>query len=103
MWIGFTEGWLSIVEHKDRPEMLLVRAREESHITNLWMDAEIIVIPWADYRFRAEISRDDVADVIASQLLNIQYHDFKSSVKERKLNKAYHKIWSIIRGAFQSH
>ena len=35
MWIALTEGWLSIVAHRDKPDHLLVRARNPKHITRI--------------------------------------------------------------------
>ena len=35
MWIALTEGWLSIVAHHDKPDHLLVRARNPKHITRI--------------------------------------------------------------------
>jgi hypothetical protein len=70
MWIAHTEGRLSIVAHREGPEVLLVRARRD--VTHIWPDA--------DYRYRASISREMVADVIADMLINMEYDDFKSCV-----------------------
>jgi hypothetical protein len=37
MWIAHTEGRLSIVAHREGPEVLLVRARRD--VVHIWPDA----------------------------------------------------------------
>ena len=64
MWVALTEGWLSIVAHRDKPDHLLVRARNPKHITRTFPDAEMYTNADADYPFRADVLR---ADVIVSQ------------------------------------
>jgi hypothetical protein len=41
MWIALTEGWLSIVAHRDKPDHLLVRARNPKHIRRAFPDEEM--------------------------------------------------------------
>jgi hypothetical protein len=97
MWIAHTEGWISIVSHRDDPEVLLVRARRDDHITHLWPDAEIIILADADYRYRAAISREMVAEVIAEVLINMEYDDFKSHVSDVELRTSFLSIWDFMR------
>ena len=93
MWIGHLEGWLSIVKHRVEDGMLLVRARESSHIGYLWPDAYVEYTPEADYQYRAVISADEVADVVADQVVNIGYDNFKKNVTEPRLSRAFSQIW----------
>ena len=93
MWIGHLEGWLSIVKHRVEPGMLLVRARDANHIAHLWPHAYIEYTPEADYQYRAVISAAEVADVVADQLINIQYDNFKAHVTEPRLRRAFSQIW----------
>lgn len=32
MWLALSNGWLSIVAHRDKPGHVLVRARNQNHI-----------------------------------------------------------------------
>ena len=93
MWIGHLEGWLSIVKHRVEDGMLLVRARESSHIGDLWPHAHVEYTPEADYQYRAVISADEVADVVAEQVVNIGYDNFKKNVTEPRLSRAFSQIW----------
>ncbi len=53
MWFGHSNGWLSIVAHRERPDDLLVRARRERHISTFWPDVEVVHNPDADTRIGA--------------------------------------------------
>ena len=96
MWIGHLEGWLSIVKHRVEDGMLLVRARESSHIGHLWPHAYVEYTPEADYQYRAVISVDEVADVVADQVVNIGYDNFKSHVTEPRLSRAFSQVWATM-------
>jgi len=96
MWIAHSNGWLSIVEHRDKPEALLVRARKRSHITSLWDDADIYVLDDADYPYRADIDRSVVADTLALEIITIDYDNFKNSVTEAKLYRAFTDVWATM-------
>ena len=96
MWIGHLEGWLSIVKHRKEPGMLLVRARDAYHIAHLWPHAYVEHTPAADYQYRAVFSTDEVADVVADQLTNIQYDNFKGHVTDTRLSGAFSQIWMTM-------
>ena len=96
MWIGHLEGWLSIVKHRVEHGMLLVRARELSHIEHLWPNAYVEYTPAADYQYRAVISADEVADVVADQVVNIGYDNFKAHVTEPRLSRAFSQVWATM-------
>ena len=42
-----------------------------------------------DYQYRAVISADEVADVVADQVVNIGYDNFKAHVTEPRLSRAF--------------
>ena len=96
MWIGHNKGWLSIVEHGDKPQPLLVRAREQGAILTLWPESDLYEDMNADYPFRADILREEVADGLCNVTLNIDYDNFKGSVVDRKLGYAYDRVWNIM-------
>ena len=105
MWIGHSRedgGWLSIVSHRHKPDFLMVRARVEEHITSLWPDAEIYAPAGRhDYQYRADIPREEVSRVIGKYIVSeITYDDFKSSVNDWNLRKAFSGIWNILRDYF---
>lgn len=96
MWIMSNTGFLSIVAHRELPDTLLVRARRTGEIESIFPNAQTLRTPDADYLFRAVISRNEVAQVIAQQLHDINYDNFKNSVQDPRLHDAYFDTWSVM-------
>jgi len=96
MWIFTNSGFLSVVAHRDNKEVLLVRARRAGEIESIFPKAETFKMESADYHYRAEIKRDEVAQVMAEQIQNIEYDNFKSSVNDNKRHDAYMGVWSVM-------
>ena len=57
MWLFTTDGFVSAVAHRNKPGMLLVRARRSEHLRAMLPDVQVECTPGADYRFRAEVPR----------------------------------------------
>jgi hypothetical protein len=98
MWIAMNDSFLSIVDAAQSENCLLVRARREGDIEAVFPAAKMVIIVGRDYRFRAEIDRQEVGAAIAALLTGISYPNFKSSVKDRNLVHAYHEIWHCMEG-----
>jgi hypothetical protein len=98
MWIFLNNAFLSIVAHRDKPDLLLVRARAEGDIKRTFPDSEIWEDPVADYRYRAELPRPEVAAAIAERVSGIEYDNFKGSVQEADRHDAYLHVWSAMIG-----
>jgi len=96
MWIMTNTGFLSIVAHRDRPNDLLVRARRKGEIRSAFPDAQIRRTPDGDYLFRAVVSRREVAREIGEKIQNIDYDNFKDSVRDEKLHDACFGAWSVM-------
>ena len=96
MWFGHSNGWLSIVAHRERPDDLLVRARRERHISTFWPDVEVVHNPDADYPYRSVIPRTDVAVVVMQYIEGIDYDNFKNSVDETNLKRAFERMWAVM-------
>lgn len=97
MWICLNNAFFSIVDDGCGPSQLLVRARRKSDIEKVFPEGadQVKVTQGRDYLFRAYLDRDYVADVIAEQLLSINYGNFKNSVTDKKLAAAYGSFWNI--------
>lgn len=78
MWLFTQHGMVSVVQHRDDPTLLLVRAREPEVLKELCPDKRIIKTPIADYRYRVMIDRDGFWDVMIGQINAIDYTNFKS-------------------------
>jgi hypothetical protein len=97
VWVFLTDSFLSIVAHRDRPGDLLVRARRQGDIENVFPSAEVSLDEHADYPWRAVISREDVADALAAQAREIGCTNFKAAVMEPERHDVYMSIWSQAR------
>jgi hypothetical protein len=104
MWLFFDGGFVSIVEDTQSlssPRALLVRARAKVDLENFLgmarSRAAISTTPANDYRFRASVTRKEVAAAIALIATRIDYSNFKDQVRESQgIERAhiYGEIWA---------
>jgi len=95
MWIYSKNNFLSIVEDHDDPDLLLVRARFKGDIEALFPKAKVIVGGGTDYLFRAWVKREEVAKVVAEQIMHLNYTNFKNANKDSR-QKHLMKLWHIM-------
>jgi hypothetical protein len=103
MWLLLDTGFVSIVQHRDDPDLLLVRARVEDDITAVFgPDIAVQERHGADYLYGAVIPRTRVADVLASKVMAL---DYDSHVKDIAIQRsapadgrsaAYYDTWSAM-------
>ena len=96
MWIFLNDSFLSIVDKAKTAGCLVVRARKAGDIERVFPKAEVVSGKGTDYQFRAEVPREDVAKAISDRVMNIDYPNFKSSVKEQKRHDGYMGVWSAM-------
>jgi hypothetical protein len=106
MWLFTTSGFLSIVEHRDDQDRLLVRARVREDLEPLaeGLGAELRETPAGDYRFRVEADREAVALLVADAVRAVDYPNFKNAVADRQgyaRAGAYGRIWEVMFGVQQ--
>lgn len=94
MWIFLSNSFLSIVAVKNQPDVLLVRARIAGDIECVFPEAEVLTDIGSDYKYRAFLSRKLVAEVIALEIENIDYTNFKKSVNPYNRELAYFDVWA---------
>jgi hypothetical protein len=82
MWIFMQKGFVSIVRHTDKPEILIVRSRFKGHIESVFPKAHVIEDAGRDYRFRTELSPKVVSEAIAKMVLKIGYDNFKACLNK---------------------
>ena len=103
MWLLTNFGFFSVVQKKD-DDVLTVRARarndlevlKERYIPNL---GHIIRGDGTDYRYRAKVSREDMAEALKKIVLDIDYSNFKNSVAEKQGHKrarVYGEVWEVL-------
>jgi hypothetical protein len=96
VWLFHNRSFLSVVADRKDPTQLLVRARIAGDIEALFPTAQVSHTPEHDYAYRANVTRDEVATVIANELLSIDYYNFKSSVPDHRRHDAYTDVWSTM-------
>ena len=97
MWIFLNDAFLSIVAHREKPGILLVRARRGGDIEALFPDAKVWEDARADYRFRAELESEVVGAMVAHRIESIDYDNFKDSVTDSGRHDAYVEVWQAMR------
>lgn len=102
MWIMANNAFVSIVQHRDKPDTLIVRARVEGDVERFfgWKagDARVITTPAADYRFRAQVYREVVEHAMLRAARRVTYPNFKDSVATAWRKAISMRIWSIWHG-----
>ncbi len=96
MWVFTSTGMLSVVAHRDLNGSLLVRARSPFHIREMFPNAVVNETPNADYPFRIIIDRETFANVMLDYSLNIDYDNFKNSIKEHNFHDYCVQVWAIM-------
>ena len=103
MWLVTTFGFYSVVRKPwDREtQTLTVRARAREDLETLRSKylptlGEIAEDESADYRFRAQAPREDVAKAFAAAVSDIDYDNFKAAITQRMgwaRERIYHDAW----------
>lgn len=93
MWIFLNNAFLSMVEHREQPDKLMVRARCEGDIQRVFGEVLVTETPAADYRFRTVVHKATAMSVISGKVLGINYDNFKNSVAETDRHHAYAGCW----------
>ena len=111
MWIFTIKGFFSVVEHKDDPNTMVVRARIGNDIKNIqqmFVDQgnekpEILQMSHSDYKFRIFVNRKIWIEVMTRLMSDLNYTNFKNAAakeddfKTMQLrSQAYTSIWFIM-------
>ena len=102
MWVYLNNAFLSIVAHRTKPGVLFVRARLKGDIERLFPGAKVTESSRNDYRFSAEVKRDEAAKAVGHAVSAIDYDNFKHSVGEPDRHDAYVKAWQAM-ASLQRH
>ena len=104
MWVFTTHGFLSVVEHRQQPDTLIVRARVRSDL-NAARERYFPSLTRtefsdkSDYPYRGQISRKAFAKGMRKVVADITYGNFKNAVEENQGNarsSIYMRIWSAL-------
>lgn len=91
----FNNGFMSAVQHRENPDMLVVRARRREVLELYFPGTEVIVSDQSDYRYRVFVEKQELGVLMMTMALNITYTNFKQSTTDPELSSLYGKIWSL--------
>jgi len=94
MWIYLTEGAFSIVAHRNKPDHLLVRSRHPEAINRAFPYAKQYYIIDADYPYRADIRRSEVAEFLIQRMDVMTYDNFKNTVDDESYGMLLKNTWA---------
>lgn len=104
MWIFTRQGFFSAV-HDDycNEGEIMVRARIIDDLERLLektgIEADILVIRNADYRFMVKLSVEQWTDYVAGEAASIDYPNFKNAIiakSEHERASAYMRCWEAM-------
>lgn len=95
MWLFLNNAFVSIVEHRDEPTLLIVRGRIRGDVDRFLGRKCEAVTPEADYRFRAVVERSEVEAAVVRAVEGIAYANFKRSCVNPR-HDAYLRVWSVM-------
>ena len=99
MWIMLSDSFISIVNKDCKPGYLLVRARRPGDIEKVFgKRVKVTRSTDSDYLYRATVPTGAVAMAMHKQVGEIDYPNFKDSVKDDELHSAYMKVWNAMAG-----
>jgi len=98
MWIFTQKGFLSIVRHIHKPNVLIVRSRFKGHIERIFSKAIVEEDATRDYHFRAELPVREVSEAIAKIISDINYPNFKNSLDmdDEKYFESCIDVYSVV-------
>jgi hypothetical protein len=102
MWVFLNNAFVSAVEYRDDPSLLVVRARVEGDLERFFshwtVKPEVDRTEDADYLFRMVVSKDEFAEAVAQHVHNIDYDNFKDSIADSDDDRhdAYMGVWTVM-------
>ncbi len=87
---------MSIVSKDCKPDELLVRARVAGQIEAVFPDAVVRKTHGTDYLYRAAIKRVDICAAMSNMVMNLDYDNFKGSIRDRSHEHAAHGVWDVM-------
>ncbi len=70
-----------------------MRGRARKHLSKAFPDAEVLVTPDADYACRVFVDRTELSGLVKRRVQEIDYANFKGSVRDPALHHLYLSIW----------
>lgn len=106
MWLFVRDGFFSVVAHREKPGVYLIRARAHKDLVamqnRLGLTVPIKGTPHADYAFRMELPGEHFDRYLQCSCADVDYDNFKDAVHavDPARSHAYMGVWTAIRRAF---
>ena len=85
-----------MVAHREKPGVLVVRARKAGDIEAVFPGSSTWVDRSADYPHRAEVPSGEVAEAAGARFREINCPKFKPSAREARRHDCYLKVWEAM-------
>ena len=97
MWLFTETGFISAVQHRNKPGHMMVRARDKKSLVPLsrLANSEITNTPTADYPYRTVVSDSDLTAFMKVSVANLDYDNFKSRVAVTRGYNFAHALMSV--------
>ena len=108
MWVFTQGGFVSIVRHRTKPDMMLVRSRGRAHLENFtrgYSCVKVIHTPGADYEYRVLMGETAVKRMLANAVDDADYDNFKNCVDhgdDRVYAALLHRVWSLVQSVLET-
>ena len=96
MWVFLSDAFLSVIAHRDEPDLLIVRSRIAGDIERALPEASVFEDDRSDYRYRALVPRGTFSRAMAEAAASITATNFKASVTDKRRHDAYMDVWRTM-------
>lgn len=98
MWLMTKNSFVSVVQHRERPNDVLVRARKREHLNRLFPKKakSVLVDDRADYKYRLIVSKKELATTLTDYIMrSLKYDNFKAaqSHDDPEWTNFLHQVW----------
>jgi len=105
MWIFTESAFVSVVRHRERPDVLLVRARDRASLEDFCEKAGVDAVEisrdeLADYRYRLLCSERELKGFLSLAVDELDYGNFKNRVSTTRGDRwhdALLEVWRTMR------
>ena len=101
MWVFLNDSFFSIVQHREKNNVVVVRARIKGDLENVFgHEHGVFDTKESDYKFRMFLNKEYVSKVLQEKVMAIDYGNFKDSIKKNDTDRksAYMYVWSVMNG-----
>lgn len=105
-WIFTNNAFVSVVEDRDMPDQLWVRARIKGDLEAFFnltaQQLDVIQTEDADYRWRCVVDRPLFKMALIKLADDVDYTNFKNSIPSNKKGNMRHdhylRVWTVMKG-----